>query len=70
MADFLEVELKAFGATVRKVSPGDNIPPIILAQVGNDPSKKTILCYGHYDVQPVRRFSLSFIRRSLTSESV
>jgi|SRR5882762_2075641 acetylornithine deacetylase/succinyl-diaminopimelate desuccinylase-like protein len=61
MADFLEVELKALGATVRKVPLGKqqgedvDLPPVILAQVGNfkDPSKKTILCYGHYDVQPV-----------------
>lgn len=26
--------------------------PIILARYGEDPSKPTVLCYGHYDVQP------------------
>lgn len=31
------------------------IPPIILATRGNDPSKKTILIYGHLDVQPARQ---------------
>lgn len=30
------------------------LPPVITAQYGNDPAKKTILVYGHYDVQ-VRR---------------
>lgn len=29
-----------------------DLPPIILATYGNDPKKKTVLVYGHYDVQP------------------
>ena len=28
------------------------LPPILLAELGNDPSKKTICIYGHLDVQP------------------
>eukprot|EP00047_Mylnosiga_fluctuans_P003869 m.231399 g.231399 ORF g.231399 m.231399 type:complete len:421 (+) comp12210_c0_seq1:393-1655(+) len=28
------------------------LPPIILAQFGNDPAKKTVCVYGHLDVQP------------------
>lgn len=28
------------------------LPPIILARYGTDPAKKTVLVYGHYDVQP------------------
>jgi cytosolic nonspecific dipeptidase len=28
------------------------LPPILLAQLGNDSSKKTLLIYGHLDVQP------------------
>jgi len=28
------------------------LPPVILARVGSDPSKKTLLIYGHMDVQP------------------
>ena len=35
------------------------LPPVILGTVGKDPKKKTVLVYGHYDVQPVS------IRRSL-----
>ena len=26
------------------------LPPIILGRYGSDPSKKTVLVYGHYDV--------------------
>ncbi|KXS15981.1 CNDP dipeptidase [Gonapodya prolifera JEL478] len=28
------------------------LPPIILGTYGTDPAKKTVLVYGHYDVQP------------------
>ena len=33
---------------------GENypLPPIILAKLGEDPKKKTLLIYGHLDVQP------------------
>jgi acetylornithine deacetylase/succinyl-diaminopimelate desuccinylase-like protein len=61
MADFLVDELKALGANVETRDLGKqdwhgtslDLPPIVLATVGNDPQKKTILVYGHYDVQPV-----------------
>ena len=38
----------------QKLSDGRsiNLPPVILAQLGNDPAKKTICMYGHLDVQP------------------
>jgi len=29
-----------------------DLPPVVLGTYGNDPAKKTILVYGHYDVQP------------------
>jgi Cys-Gly metallodipeptidase DUG1 len=29
-----------------------DLPPVILANYGNDPKKKTVTVYGHYDVQP------------------
>ncbi|KAL1931058.1 hypothetical protein VTP01DRAFT_10195 [Rhizomucor pusillus] len=61
MAEFLQEELKAVGAVnIQTVDPGKQnfegtelpLPPIVLATVGTDPSKKTVLVYGHYDVQP------------------
>lgn len=59
MGEFLEKELTALGASVEKRFPGIQpgtkdleLPPIILARYGNDASKRTILVYGHYDVQP------------------
>ena len=64
MAEFLEGELKAVGCQVRSVPLGKqtldgeviDLPPALLAEIGNDPTKKTILCYGHFDVQPVSYF--------------
>jgi Cys-Gly metallodipeptidase DUG1 len=63
MSEFLVRELKELGATVETRDLGKqnwhgtelDLPPIVLAQVGNNPEKKTILVYGHYDVQPVSK---------------
>ncbi|KAI9318932.1 hypothetical protein BX666DRAFT_1921220 [Dichotomocladium elegans] len=61
MADFLVDELEALGAVnIVRRDPGLQnfhgqeipLPPIVLATVGSDPAKKTVLVYGHYDVQP------------------
>lgn len=59
MSEFLEKELKALGATVETRDPGEQpgspglqLPPVILSRYGNDKNKRTILVYGHYDVQP------------------
>ena len=29
------------------------LPPAILGRIGDDKAKKTVLVYGHFDVQPV-----------------
>lgn len=29
-----------------------DLPPVVVARYGSDPKKRTILVYGHYDVQP------------------
>lgn len=73
MATFLEGELQAVGAHVKRVPLGKqlldgqeiDLPPALLASIGNDPKKKTILCYGHYDVQPVRSTTIYILRNSI-----
>ncbi|KAI9861553.1 MAG: hypothetical protein M1813_005163 [Trichoglossum hirsutum] len=62
MGDFLASELEAVGAQVEKRYLGKqphkehlDLPPVIIARYGDDDSKRTILVYGHYDVQPANR---------------
>jgi Cys-Gly metallodipeptidase DUG1 len=72
MGEFLVNELKALGASVETRDLGKqdfhgtplDLPPVVLATVGNDPAKKTILVYGHYDVQPVSipKYSVKGVR--------
>ncbi|CDK29304.1 unnamed protein product [Kuraishia capsulata CBS 1993] len=63
MAEFLKSQLITLGAEDIQmrdlgiqpppvVDPKLQLPPIVLARFGQDPAKKTILVYGHYDVQP------------------
>ncbi|TPX06831.1 uncharacterized protein E0L32_002327 [Thyridium curvatum] len=59
MGHFLEAELKALGASVELRALGKqpdhpelDLPPVVLARYGSDKNKRTILVYGHYDVQP------------------
>jgi len=53
--------LQALGATTEMVDIGTQkmhdgvtrpLPPVILGKLGEDPKKKTLLIYGHMDVQP------------------
>lgn len=59
MGKFLAEELKALGAEVELRELGKqphkehlDLPPVVIARYGNDKKKRTILVYGHYDVQP------------------
>jgi len=59
MGQFLLSELKALGvqAEARPLGPQPGkehleLPPVIIGRYGNDTKKRTILVYGHYDVQP------------------
>ena len=36
------------------------LPPVLLGQIGQDPEKKTVLIYGHLDVQPAKKVSMSY----------
>jgi len=60
MANWLNGELRQVGVDTKLVDLGKqtiegrelSLPPAILGRIGNDPSKKTVLIYGHFDVQP------------------
>ena len=62
MAFYLEAQLKACGVETKTVPLGKHsmegqeldLPPLVLGRIGNDSNKKTVLIYGHFDVQPVR----------------
>ncbi|KAJ8606942.1 hypothetical protein MRB53_040607 [Persea americana] len=62
MGNFLADELKALGASVELRALGKqphkenlDLPPVIVARYGSDKAKRTILVYGHYDVQPASK---------------
>jgi len=61
MMEWMKVQLEACGATcelkdvgMEKLQNGTEIPlpPVLTGSLGDDKSKKTILLYGHLDVQP------------------
>ena len=60
MAKFMEDQLQALGVQTRVEDLGSEtldgheirLPPAVLGKIGEDPKKKTILVYGHFDVQP------------------
>ncbi|XP_006874605.1 PREDICTED: beta-Ala-His dipeptidase [Chrysochloris asiatica] len=64
MMDMAADKLRRLGASVDCVDMGTQqfpdgqnlpIPPIILAELGNDPKKPTVCFYGHLDVQPANK---------------
>lgn len=55
-AGWLAAKLRAIGLEAGLVeTPGH---PVVLAKSGRDPAKRTVLIYGHYDVQPAEPFEL------------
>lgn len=61
MMKWAEVKLKNLEATTELVDIGKQplpngteipLPPVLLGTLGSDPKKKTVLLYGHLDVQP------------------
>ncbi|XP_060534962.1 cytosolic non-specific dipeptidase-like [Cylas formicarius] len=61
MIHFIAERLKKLGTAVKLRDNGTQtwadgtelpLPPILLGELGNDPEKKTVLVYGHLDVQP------------------
>ncbi|KAI0795572.1 glutamate carboxypeptidase [Abortiporus biennis] len=63
MANWLNNQLQRYGAKTELVPLGTQVldgktidlPPAILGRIGDDPKKKTILIYGHFDVQPAEK---------------
>ncbi|KAK7059792.1 CNDP dipeptidase [Favolaschia claudopus] len=63
MSNWLNAELQAVGVTTKQVDLGTHvmdgetlpIPPAILGRIGEDRTKKTVLVYGHFDVQPASK---------------
>ena len=61
MAKFMDDQLRALGVQTRLEDLGTEtldghetkLPPVVLGKIGEDPKKKTVLIYGHFDVQPV-----------------
>ncbi|ABN66834.1 Glutamate carboxypeptidase-like protein [Scheffersomyces stipitis CBS 6054] len=50
---FQDIQLKDLGIQPPPVADANlKLPPIVLARFGQDPKKKNVLVYGHYDVQP------------------
>lgn len=61
MMKWMDEKMKKLGATTELADNGIEtlldgkkipLPPILFGQLGNDPAKKTVLIYGHLDVQP------------------
>jgi Cys-Gly metallodipeptidase DUG1 len=63
MADWLNAQLKQVGVDTQLVDLGRHtmdgedlrLPPAILGRIGDDKTKKTVLIYGHFDVQPANK---------------
>lgn len=61
MVNWMKEKLEKEGATCELKDVGEQtlpdgsklkLPPVLLGQLGSDPKKKTVLLYGHLDVQP------------------
>ena len=64
MGLWLEAQLNKYGVKTELIPLGTqqvegqtlDLPSAIVGRIGDDPKKKTILIYGHFDVQPVRLY--------------
>ena len=50
-----QTELKGLGDQTLPDGSKLALPPVLLGTLGNDPKKKTLLVYGHLDVQPAHK---------------
>ena len=67
MGCWLQKKLDAVGVDARLVELPDDpitklpLPPLVTGCLGTDTSRKTVLVYGHYDIQPVRVFDNTYV---------
>jgi nonspecific dipeptidase len=50
-----EVEYADVGMQTLPDGSTIKLPPVLLGRLGSDPNKKTLLVYGHLDVQPAAK---------------
>lgn len=64
MVQYVAKMIEDLGGTTRLVELGLQtlecgttlpLPPVLLGQIGHNPQKKTVLIYGHLDVQPAKK---------------
>ena len=64
MIEWAGVRLQELGAKIEYADLGQQelpdgskipLPPCLLGELGSDPKKKTLLVYGHLDVQPAAK---------------
>lgn len=60
MSGWMQTQLKKYGVDTAAIDlgmapDGLKLPPVIVGRIGTDPKKKTVLVYGHLDVQPARK---------------
>ncbi|XP_044270181.1 cytosolic non-specific dipeptidase [Tribolium madens] len=48
----IQTEIKELGKQTLPDGKVIDLPPVVFGALGNDPKKKTVLIYGHLDVQP------------------
>ena len=62
MTQWMKAQLESYGVETKTVDLGKHtvdgqelpLPPAILGRLGKDKHKKTVLIYGHLDVQPAK----------------
>lgn len=51
-AELLKSQMVRAGITGTQTLPTDGGPPVVVGHLRNPAAERTLLCYGHYDVQP------------------
>src|SRR3954469_8155699 len=51
-AELLKQQMLDSGIADTTILPTDGGPPVVVGHLTNPDASRTLLCYGHYDVQP------------------